>query len=220
MEKFTYIFLCFLLYVSAVFPQNDDGFQIARLKYDGGGDWYNDPSSEVNLLDFVNKHTTIKVKSEYVFVDLDGNDIYSYPLLFVTGHGNITFSDSQIQKLRAYLERGGFIYIDDDYGIDKSIRREIKKMFPENDFVEIPFDHEIYHNVFEFNYGPPKIHEHDNKPPQGFGLFLNGRLAIYYTYESNPSDGWADPEVHKNPPEIRETALKFGTNLIVYALTN
>ncbi|MBZ0180595.1 MAG: DUF4159 domain-containing protein [Melioribacteraceae bacterium] len=220
MEKFTYIFLCFLLYVSAVFPQNDDGFQIARLKYDGGGDWYNDPSSEVNLLDFVNKHTTIKVKSEYVFVDLDGNDIYSYPLLFVTGHGNITFSDSQIQKLRAYLERGGFIYIDDDYGIDKSIRREIKKMFPENDFVEIPFDHEIYHNVFEFNYGPPKIHEHDNKPPQGFGLFLNERLAIYYTYESNPSDGWADPEVHKNPPEIRETALKFGTNLIVYALTN
>lgn len=220
MEKFTYIFLCFLLYVSAVFPQNDDGFQIARLKYDGGGDWYNDPSSEVNLLDFVNKHTTIKVKSEYVFVDLDGNDIYSYPLLFVTGHGNITFSDSQIQKLRAYLERGGFIYIDDDYGIDKSIRREIKKMFPENDFVEIPFDHEIYHNVFDFNYGPPKIHEHDNKPPQGFGLFLNERLAIYYTYESNPSDGWADPEVHKNPPEIRETALKFGTNLIVYALTN
>lgn len=220
MNKLSYIFFFLLLSVSVVIPQKDDGFQIARLKYDGGGDWYNDPSSEVNLLDFVNKHTTIKVKSEYVFVDLDGNDIFSYPFLFLTGHGNVTFSESQLQKLRTYIERGGFLYVDDDYGIDKSIRREIKKMFPENDLVELPFNHEIYHNVFDFNYGPPKIHEHDNKPPQGFGLFLNGRLAIYYTYESNPADGWADPDVHKDPPEIREAALKFGTNLIVYALTN
>lgn len=220
MNRLLNIILFLLLFVSAVFPQDDDGFQIARLKYDGGGDWYNDPSSEVNLLDFVNRHTSIKVKSEYVFVDLDGNDIFSYPFLFVTGHGNVTFSESQLQKLRTYIKRGGFIYVDDDYGIDKSIRREIKNMFPENDLVELPFNHEIYHNVFDFNYGPPKIHEHDNKPPQGFGLFLDGRLAIYYTYESNPADGWADPDVHKDSPEIREAALKFGTNLIVYALTN
>lgn len=220
MKNIASILLFTLLTASVFFCQDNDGFQIARLKYDGGGDWYNDPSAEVNLLDFVNKNTTIKVKSEYVFVDLDGNDIFSYPFLFITGHGNITFSDSQIQKLRTYLERGGFIYIDDDYGIDKSFRREIKKMFPDNSLIELPFDHEIYHNVFDFNYGPPKTHEHDNKPPQGFGLFLNGRLAIYYTYESNPSDGWADPEVHKNPPEVREEALKFGTNIIVYVLTN
>lgn len=220
MNRLLNIILFLLLFVSAAFPQDDDGFQIARLKYDGGGDWYNDPSSEVNLLDFVNKHTSIKVKSEYVFVDLDGNDIFSYPFLFVTGHGNVTFSESQLQKLRTYIKRGGFIYVDDDYGIDKSIRREIKNMFPEKDLVELPFNHEIYHNVFDFNYGPPKIHEHDNKPPQGFGLFLDGRLAIYYTYESNPADGWADPDVHKDSPEIREAALKFGTNLIVYALTN
>ncbi len=220
MNRLLNIILFLLLFVSAVFPQDDDGFQIARLKYDGGGDWYNDPSSEVNLLDFVNRHTSIKVKSEYVFVDLDGNDIFSYPFLFVTGHGNVTFSESQLQKLRTYIKRGGFIYVDDDYGIDKSIRREIKNMFPEKDLVELPFNHEIYHNVFDFNYGPPKIHEHDNKPPQGFGLFLDGRLAIYYTYESNPADGWADPDVHKDSPEIREAALKFGTNLIVYALTN
>ncbi len=201
-------------------PQQNIGFQIARLKYPGGGDWYNDPSAEVNLLKFVAKNTNIKTNPTYTFVDIESNDIFNYPFIFITGHGNIVFSKKNIKTIREYLKNGGFIYADDDYGLDKSFRREIQKIFPNNPLQEIPFDHPIYHCLYDFENGPPKTHEHNNKPPKGYGIFLDKRLVLYYTYESNPSDGWADPEVHNDPEVKREEALKFGTNIIIYALAN
>jgi hypothetical protein len=153
-------------------------------------------------------------------VDITSGNIFAYPFLFMTGHGNIVFSDSDVRKLRTYLENGGFLYVDDDYGLEKAFRREIKKVFPDKDLIELPFNYGLYNCMFDFSGGPPKTHEHDNKPPRGFGIFSNERLCVYFTIESNPSDGWADPEVHKDPPEKREEALKFGTNIIVWALMN
>ena len=195
------------------------GFQIARVKYSGGGDWYNDPSGEVNLLNFVKEKTNIKVIPEYTFVDVSTDDIYKYPALFLTGHGTVKFSESDAARLRDYLNKGGFLYVDDDYGLDKSFRREVKKVFPHKDLVELPFNYELYHIVYDFPSGPPKIHKHNGKRPQGFGIFIGKRLALYYTYESNPADGWVDPEVHKDPPSIRKLALKFGVNLVTWILT-
>lgn len=211
----------FLILLSAFLYAQDEGrFKIARLKYNGGGDWYNDPSSEVNLLKFVAQNTNIKTKPVYEFVDLSSGNIFAYPFLFLTGHGNVVFADAEAKKLRTYLENGGFLYVDDDYGLDKAFRREIKKVFPDKDLVELPFSYGLYHCFYDFPNGVPKTHEHDNKPPQGLGILVNGRLCVFYTYESNPSDGWADPEVHKNPPAKREETLKFGTNIIVWALMN
>ena len=192
--------------------------KLARLKYGGGGDWYNDPSSEVNLLRYVSAQTNIKVDPTYEFVDLESDNLFQYPLVFMTGHGTVNFSSAEARRLRAYLESGGFLYIDDDYGMNESIRKELKKVFPDQELRELPFDHPIYHCHFDFDTGPPKIHEHDNKPAQGFGLFIGDRLCVFYTYESNPADGWADPEVHHDPPEKREAALRMGTNIVVYAL--
>lgn len=217
----TYKILFLLFMLSTIAAAQDEGkFKIARLKYNGGGDWYNDPSEEVNLLKFIAQNTNIKTKPVYEFVDLTSGNIFAYPFLFMTGHGNVVFSDSDAKKLRAYLENGGFLYVDDDYGLDKAFRREIKKVFPEKDLIELPFSYGLYHCFYDFPSGVPKTHEHDGKPPQGFGIFVNGQLCVYYTYESNPSDGWTDPEVHKDPPQKREEALKFGTNLIVWALMN
>ena len=210
----------FLFFTNLLLAQVNTGFQIARLKYNGGGDWYNDPSAEVNLLNFIKENTNVKVNAEYKFVDLSKKEIFSSPFLFLTGHGNIVFSKSDVESLREYFENGGFMYVDDDYGLDKSFRREIKKVFPNKDLIELPFSHDIYHIVYNFENGPPKTHEHNNKPPQGFGIFLNKKLVLYYTYESNPSDGWADADVHNDPPDKREEALKFGTNIVIYALSN
>lgn len=220
MEQLSKIFLAVIFLTSTLFSQNENGFKIARLKYNGGGDWYNDPSAEVNLLKFVAQNTNIKTKPVYEFVDLAGGNIFMYPFLFMTGHGNIVFSDSEAKKLRTYLENGGFLYVDDDYGLDKAFRREIKKVFPDKDLIELPFSYGLYNCMFDFKGGPPKTHEHNNNPPRGYGIFVNGRLCVYYTFESNPSDGWVDPEVHKDPPEKREEALKFGTNIVVWALMN
>jgi hypothetical protein len=200
-------------------PQSKDGFQIARLKYQGGGDWYNDPSAEVNLLNFIQQNTNIKVDARYQFVDLSSDEIFSYPFLFLTGHGNVVFSKDEVYRLRTYLENGGFLYIDDDYGLDNAVRREMKKVFPQDDFVELPFSYGLYHSFYKFENGPPKTHEHDKKSPQAFGIFINKRLSVFYTYESNPSDGWADATVHNDPPEKREEALKFGTNIVIWALS-
>ncbi len=211
--------LIFLLLAFAETFAQSGGVQMARLKYGGGGDWYNDPSAEINLLKFVAEKTNVKTKPEYVYVDASSSDIFNYPVLFATGHGNMNLSDAEARNLREYLERGGFLYVDDDYGLDKYFRREIKKIFPNKKLVELPFDYGLYHVFYDFPYGPPKIHEHDGKPPQGFGIFINKRLAVYYTYESNPSDGWADAEVHHDPENIREEALKFGVNLILWAIT-
>ncbi len=213
-----------LIIVSAFFvggfiPGQESAVRLARLKYSGGGDWYNDPSGEVNLLRFVKSNTNINVQPVYEFVDLSTDNVFIYPLIFMTGHGTVNFSANEAKKLRAYLDNGGFLYIDDDYGMDESIRKEMKKVFPDQNFVELPFDHEIYKAHFTFSNGLPKIHEHDNKSPQGLGLFVGKRLCVFYTVETNPSDGWADPEVHHDPPDKRESSLRIGTNIIVYALT-
>ena len=195
-------------------------FRIARLKYSGGGDWYNGPTEEPNLLNFVRQNTNIDVDPRYEFVDLSSDKLSAYSFLFLTGHGNISFSDYEVQRLRTFLTNGGFLYADDDFGIDPAFRREMKKVFPEQSLVELPFSFGLYHCQFEFPNGVPKTHEHNNKPPQGFGIFYKGRLVVYYTYESNPSDGWDDPEVHNDPEPVRQEALRFGTNIVVWALTH
>lgn len=219
MKLYLIILTLLLFNTEGHYAQSTGAFSIARLKYGGGADWYNDPSAEVNLLNFVKQNTNIKVDPRYQFVDISSDEIFSYPFLFMTGHGNVLFSNDDVKRLRTYLVNGGFLYIDDDYGLDNALRREMKKVFPADDFVELPFNHPIYNIVYRFENGPPKTHKHDEKPPQGFGIFIGERLAVYYTYESNPSDGWADAEVHNNPPETREEALKFGTNIVVFALS-
>jgi len=211
-----YLLISFL----PLMAQQESFLQIARVKYLGGGDWYNDPSAEVNLLKFISENTNINTNPNYIVVDLETNDILNFPITFLTGHGNIVFSDKNIQLLREYFENGGFMIIDDDYGLDKSLRREINKLYPNNKLLELPFDHDIYHSVYDFEIGPPKTHEHDNKPSRGYGLFLGRRMVIYYTTESNPSDGWANKDIHNDPEEKRIEALRFGTNIIAYALSN
>ena len=220
MKRTNHLVFLIILIAPVVLAQEESKFKIARLKYNGGSDWYNDPSAEVNLLKFVAQNTNIKTNPVYEFVDLSSGNIFSYPFLFMTGHGNVVFSDNEANKLRTYLENGGFLYVDDDYGLDRAFRREMKKVFPEKDLIELPFSYGLYNCFYNFQNGVPKTHAHDNKPPQGFGIFAGGRLCVYYTYESNPSDGWADSEVHKDPPSKREEALKFGTNIIVWALMN
>lgn len=220
--KFSLILLAAVLVTTEAGAQQriDSQFRIARLKYSGGGDWYNDPSEEVNLLRFVREIANIDVDPRYEFADLSSEKLFAYPMLYLTGHGNIVFSDYEIQRLRTYLMNGGFLYADDDYGMDKAFRREMKRLFPDQDLVELPFSYGLYHCQFEFPNGVPKTHEHDKKPAQGLGLFYNGRLIVYYTFESNPSDGWADPEIHGDPEPVRQEALRFGTNIVVWALTH
>jgi len=218
--KFFSTVLLFLVVSSIIYSQSNPHLHIARVKYSGGGDWYNDPSAEVNLLTYISENTNIKTNPEYLVVDLETNDIFNYPITFLTGHGNIVFSQKNISTLREYFENGGFMFVDDDYGLNKSFIREIKKVFPNIDLAELPFNHEIYHSLYDFNNGPPKTHEHDNKPPKGYGLFLGKRMVIFYATESNPSDGWANSDVHNDPEEKRIEALKFGTNIIVYTLSN
>lgn len=221
MKYLAFIVLMIFLSSYPLSAQDQSGSKIklARVKYSGGGDWYNDQSSEVNLLAYIKAHTTIQTEPTYEFVDLSTDNIFLYPLLFLTGHGTMNLSEVEVKRLRSYLENGGFLYIDDDYGMDPSIRKEMKKVFPNQQFVELPFNHPLYSSHFTFPNGLPKIHEHDAKPPQGLGLFHEGKLCVFYTYETNPSDGWADPDVHHDPPEKREVSLKIGTNIIVYALS-
>jgi hypothetical protein len=222
MKKIILNVLCALAVVGILDAQPkriESQFRIARLKYSGGGDWYNGPSEEVNLLAFAKQHAGIDTYPTYEFTEISDDKFFSYPFVFMTGHGGIVFSDYEVNRLRTYLEHGGFLYADDDYGMDKAFRREIKKVFPEEQLVELPFSYGLYHCVFEFPNGVPKTHEHNGKPPQGFGIFYKGRLVVYYTYESNPSDGWDDPEVHGDPEEKREEALRFGTNLLFWVLT-
>jgi len=215
------VLLCLLpLAIFQAQARIESSFRIARLKYNGGGDWYNDPSAEVNLLKFIQQETTIEVDARYEFVDLSSEKLFTYPFLFVTGHGNIVFSDFEKERLRTYLMNGGFLYADDDYGFDIPFRREMKKVFPDQQLVELPFTYGLYHCHFSFTKGVPKTHEHDSKPARGFGIFYKGRLVVYYTYESNPSDGWADSEIHKDPETARLESLRFGTNIVVWALTH
>ncbi len=194
--------------------------QIARLKYTGGGDWYVSPTSLPNLIKYCNQFMGTNMAPEEAIVEAGSPDLFNYPLVHMTGHGNVIFTPRDVQNLRNYLVGGGFLNINDSYGFDKFIRPEMKKVFPELDFVELPFSHPIYHQMYDFPQGLPKIHEHDNKPAQGFGLIYNGRLVCYYSYESDIGDGWEDPEVHKDSPDKRFQALKMGANIIQYVFMN
>ena len=192
---------------------------VAIVKYDGGGDWYANPTAVPNLIAFCNENINTKLTKTPKVVELDNVELFNYPIIFMTGHGNIFFDENTIENLQNYLTSGGFLHISDNYGFDKFIRREMKKVFPNLEFEEIPYNHPIYHQKYNFD-NLPKIHEHDNKPAQGFGIFYKGRLVCFYDYQCDLSDGWEDQEVHHNPENIREKALKMGANLIQYVFTN
>lgn len=191
---------------------------IVRLRY-SGGDWYNDPDIIPNLAVAINTRTELKIPREEVILSLNDPEIYSYPFLFITGHGKIEFSKTELQNLRNYLWNGGFIYVDDDYGMDEHFREELSKAFPKHKLIQLPTDHEIYTIFYELPEGLPKIHEHYKGAPKGYGLFLKGNLALFYTYNSNISDGWASPSVYRDTEELREKALKMGINIYIYAMT-
>lgn len=215
--------IIFLAALTAVMAQTAEvsavPFTIAQLKYGGGGDWYANPSALPNLIEFARDNAGIPAFYTGKYVEPTDDDFFNYPYLHMTGHGNVKFTDKEIERLRTYLTNGGFLHADDNYGMDESFRRMMKQVFPDNEFVELPFDHEIYHSFFDFPAGLPKIHEHDGEPAQGFGIFHDGRLVVYYTYETDLGDGWEDPSVHENPEDVRLKALRMGTNIIVYAMT-
>lgn len=217
MKRILFFLLGFLILTSAT--PTESGVSIALLKYNGGGDWYANPTSLPNLISFCNKNLGTSINPDPATVEVGSSEIFNYPFLHMTGHGNVVFSDQEAKNLREYLIAGGFLHIDDNYGMDKFIRPQLKKVFPELDLVELPFDHPIYHQKYNFESGPPKIHEHDGLPAQGFGLIWEGRLVVYYTYQTDLGDGWEDYEVHKDSDEIRTKALKMGANLIEYVFT-
>ncbi|HRB72206.1 DUF4159 domain-containing protein [Flavobacterium sp. WV_118_3] len=194
--------------------------EIAVLKYSGGGDWYGNPTSLPNLAKFCNQNIHTKINTKTAVVEVGSPDLFSYAFIHMTGHGNVVFSDNDITNLRNYLTSGGFLHIDDNYGMDQYIRKELKRVFPNNPLTEIPNNHTIYQQPFPFPNGLPKIHEHDNKRPQAFGIFIDNRLVCLYTYETDLGDGWEDQEVHNDPFEVRQKALKMGANIINYAFKN
>ncbi|UPT70391.1 MAG: DUF4159 domain-containing protein [Flavobacterium sp. JAD_PAG50586_2] len=210
-----YCLLLFLLFTTVSFSQ-----EIALLKYNGGGDWYSNPTSLPNLIKYSNQTINTYIKSKPATVEPGSPDIFAYPFIHMTGHGNVVFSDAEISNLRNYLLSGGFLHADDNYGMDQYIRREIKRIFPNNDLVEVPANHPIFQKPNTFANGLPKIHEHDGKRPQAFGIFIEGRLVLLYTYESDLGDGWEDPEVHNDPKDVREKALKMGANILNYIFNN
>ncbi len=210
--------LCLL--VSSSFRLPAPTMKLALLKYRGGGDWYSDPTALTNLSKFCNEEIGTSLDPNYATVASGSVEIFDYPYVHATGHGNILFTEQEAANIRAYLIGGGFLHIDDNYGMDPFVQPAMKQVFPELDFVLLPFSHEIFHQKFDFPEGLPKIHEHDGKPPQAFGLFWEGRLVCLYTYECDLGDGWEDPEVHRDPPELRRKALQMGANIIQYAFSH
>lgn len=195
-------------------------FTIARLQYGGGGDWYSDPSSLPNLLRFLNEHTQIDAAAAEAQVQIMDEELFSFPYIYMTGHGNIAFTPEETARLRHYLESGGFLHADDNYGMDESFRREMHKVFPNAEWVELPAEHPLFHCHFELAEGLPKVHEHDGKRPQALALYIDKRLAVLYTYEADLGDGWEDPHVHDDPESKRLAALKMGANIAVWALSH
>ena len=193
---------------------------IARLNYGGGGDWYNGPTEIPNLLTFIREQTPIQTGVEEAHVEIMDEDLFAYPILYLTGHGNIRFTEAEVRRLRIYLEHGGFLLANDDYGLDRAFRRELARLFPDKELVELPPSFEIFHEPFDFPNGLPKIHEHDGGRPEALGLFHEGRLVVFYNFNSDIGDGWDDPEVHGDPPEKRSAALRMGTNVVVWALSH
>ncbi len=209
-----------LIFTSIFLNAQDGSYQLAVLKYKGGGDWYADPTAVPNLVKFCNQQLGMQINEEVATVDVGSPDLFNYPFVHMTGHGNVVFSTAEASNLRTYLEGGGFLHIDDNYGMDPFIRPQLQKIFPDQELVELPFSHPIYNQRFYFPNGLPKIHEHDGKPPQGFGLFHEGRLVLFYTFESDISDAWEDAEVHGNNEETRLKALQMGANIIQYVFSD
>lgn len=200
-------------------PGKGQGLKIARLKYNGGGDWYANKTALPNLIAFCNSQLSMGLAPEEEVVEAGSTDIFLYPYVYMTGHGNVVFSDSEAANLRRYLVGGGFLHIDDNYGLDKFIRLELKKVFPELELVELPYNHPIYNQRYKFPKGLPKIHEHDGKPAQGFGILFEGRLVVFYDYECDLGNGWEDPRIHHDPEEKRQQALQMGANILTYCFT-
>ena len=215
MKKIIILLFAFSLSISA----NAQEYQIALLKYDGGGDWYANPTSLPNLVSFCNNVLNTSISTEIARVDVGSEKIFNYPFVHLTGHGNVVFTDDEAENLREYLISGGFLHIDDNYGLDQFIRPQMKKVFPELDFVELPFTHPIYHQEYDFSNGLPKVHKHDEKAPQGFGLIYEGRLVCFYSYESDLGDGWEDKVVHQDSDAMRLRALQMGANIIQFVFT-
>jgi hypothetical protein len=215
LKKSVLIFCLNVLTIGA-FSQS---YQIAVLKYKGGGDYYANPTSLPNLVSFVNRELKMNIAKETPYVEVGSTELFNYPFVHMTGHGNVVFSAADAENLRVYLMSGGFLHISDNYGLDKFIRKEMKKVFPDADFVEIPFGHPVYHQKYEFNSGLPKIHEHDNKAPQGLGIFVENRLVVFYDFECDLGDGWEDSNVHKDSEAARTKAFQMGANLLQYAFT-
>lgn len=213
--KFYYYFLFFIFYSLSINSQ-----EIAVLKYNGGGDWYANPTSLPNLISFCNQNINTRINPKPKTIETASMEIFQYPFIHMTGHGNVFFTTEDVANLRNYLFSGGFLHIDDNYGMDKFLRPEIEKLFPENELIELPVNHPIFTYHYNFPNGLPKIHEHDNLPPQAFGIFHKNRLVLLYTYETDLGNGWESPEVHNNPEEVRLKALQMGANIIKYAFEN
>ncbi|MFK7834501.1 MAG: DUF4159 domain-containing protein [Winogradskyella sp.] len=211
----TILSLFFSLFTFVLFSQD-----VAILKYKGGGDWYSNPTALPNLVKYCNDNINTNINESIQTVEAGSTDIFQFPLLHMTGHGNVFFSDDDAKNLRNYLISGGFLHIDDNYGMEPYITKELKKVFPNNEFIEIPKDHKIFNSAFEFPKGLPKIHEHDGKAPQALGIFHDSRLVLLFTFESDLGDGWEDQEVHNDPEDVREKALKMGANIVKYAFEN
>ncbi|MBT8189834.1 MAG: DUF4159 domain-containing protein [Saprospiraceae bacterium] len=210
--------LC-IVFVSLCAFKMEPSYKLALLKYSGGGDWYANPTALDNLAIFCNQQLGTNFDLNYATVEVGSADLFNYPFVHMTGHGNVVFSDADAENLRQYLIAGGFLHIDDNYGMDPFIRPAMKKVFPETELVELPFDHPVYHQTFSFDNGVPKIHKHDDKPSRGFGIIWEGRLVCFYSYESDLGDGWEDKEVHKDPDHLRLKALRMGANLVEYVFT-
>lgn len=216
----TFLAVALLLLPLAGIGQEAGLLKIAKLKYDGGGDWYSNPTALPNLIEFVNDQSTVSIESVEEIVEPSGSQLFQYPYIYATGHGNISFSESEAKNLRIYLLSGGFLHIDDNYGMEKYVRREMKKVFPDIEFVELPYSHPIFSQHFSFENGLPKIHEHDGKAPQALAIIFENRVVCLFTVESDLGDGWEDASVHNDPEAIREQALKMGANVLLYALTH
>ena len=209
-----------LLLLSSSYSGDEPTLKLALLKYQGGGDWYSNPTALENLAEFCNSALGTDINPDYATVEVGSADLFNYPWLHMTGHGNVVFSPAEAENLRNYLIGGGFLHADDNFGMDPFIRVALKQVFPELNLVELPFEHGIYHQKYNFPSGLPKVHEHEGKAPQGFGLIWEGRLVVFYSYECDLGDGWEDPEVHKDPEEVRQKALQMGSNIISYAFKN
>lgn len=216
-NKIVLIFILFF-FVNFLFSQNS--FEIALLKYNGGGDWYANPTALPNLIKFSNENLNTSINPEPATVEVGSQELFNYPFLHLTGHGNVIFSNQEAENLRNYLISGGFLHISDNYGLDKYIRLALKSVFPEEELVELPFSHPIYHQEYKFVNGLPKIHKHDDKPPKGYGVFYKGRLIVFYDYECDLGDGWEDPSVHNEPIEKHIEALKMGANILQFIFSN